>query len=67
MYLFIRLSFFFKGFVVVVDGFLCCLKCFKFIRSYLFIFAFVSFALGGISKITLALIYVQECSAYIFF
>ena len=29
-----------------VYGFLCCAKAFKLIRSHLFIFAFISFALG---------------------
>ena len=36
------------------------------IRSHLFIFAFISFALGDKSPQNIARIYVKECSAYIF-
>ena len=35
-------------------------------RSYVFIFAFVSFALRQIQN-NIATIYVKECSAYVFF
>ena len=36
------------------------------IGSHLFIFPFISFALGDKSKKDLAVIYVKECSAYVF-
>ena len=39
----------------------------RLIRSHLFIFAFISFALGGRSKKYLAVTYVKEWSAYVFF
>ena len=68
MYLFIRLSFFFfKAFLLLLMVSFAVFNVLSLVRSYLFIFAFVSFALGGRSKITLALFYVQECSVYIFF
>ena len=41
-------------------------KLLSLIRSHLFIFAFVSFALGDGSKKNIAAIYVKECSAYVF-
>ena len=37
------------------------------IRSHLFIFAFISFALGDGSKEFIAAIYVKECSVNAFF
>ena len=40
-------------------------KLLSFIRSHLFIFLFISISLGGGSK-DLAVIYVIECSAYVF-
>ena len=44
-----------------------CLKTFKkFIRSHLFIFSFISFALGNLSK-KFDMIYVNMCSAYVLF
>ena len=42
-------------------------KFLSLIRSHLFIFAFVSFALGDRSKKNIATIYVKECSAYVLF
>ena len=36
------------------------------IRSHLFIFAFVSFALEDGSKKNIAAVYVKECAAYVF-
>ena len=41
-------------------------KLLSFIRSHLFIFVFISITLGGGSKKDLAVIYVIECSAYVF-
>ena len=41
-------------------------KLLSFIRSNLFIFVFISLSLGGGSKKDLAVIYVIECSAYVF-
>ena len=41
-------------------------KLLRLIRSHLFIFAVVSFALGDPPKI-IATIYVKECSAYVLF
>ena len=41
-------------------------KLLSLFRSHLFIFAFISFALGDISKKDLAAVYVIECSAYVF-
>ena len=41
-------------------------KLLSFIRSHLFIFVFISISLGGGSKKDLAVIYVKECSAYVF-
>ena len=38
----------------------------SFIRSHLFIFVLISISLGGGSKKDLAVIYVIECSAYVF-
>ena len=38
-------------------------KLLRFIRSHLFIFPFVSFALGDRSKKNIAVIHVKECSA----
>ena len=38
----------------------------SFIRSHLFILVFISISLGGGSKKDLAVIYVIECSAYVF-
>ena len=57
---FSRLSFYF------VDGFLCYAKLSNLIRSYLFIFAFVSSALGDWFKKVL-LQFILQCSAYVFF
>ena len=37
------------------------------IRSHLFIFPFISFALGDRSKKNIDMIYVKECSAYVLF
>ena len=42
-------------------------KLLSLIRSQLFIFAFISFALGERSKKHITTIYVKECSAYVFF
>ena len=42
-------------------------KLLSLIWFHLFIFAFVSFALGDRSKKILLTIYVEECSAYVFF
>ena len=41
-------------------------KLLSFIRSHLFIFVFISISLGGGSKKDLAVIYVIECSSYVF-
>ena len=41
-------------------------KLLSFIRSHLFIFVFSSITLGGGSKKDLAVIYVEECSSYVF-
>ena len=41
-------------------------KLLSLIRSHLFIFAFISFALGDRSKKNIATIYVKECSASVF-
>ena len=41
-------------------------KLLSLIRYHLFIFAFISFALGNRFK-KIAMIYVKECSAYVFF
>ena len=41
-------------------------KLISFIRSHLFIFVFISIALRGGSKKDLAVIYVKECSSYVF-
>ena len=48
------------------DGFLDVQKLLSLIRSNLFIFVFVSFALGDRSK-NIATPYVKECFIYIFF
>ena len=40
-------------------------KLLSLIRSRLFIFTFISFTLGDIQK-NIAMIYVKECSAYVF-
>ena len=42
-------------------------KLLSLIRSHLFIFAFISITLGGGVIEDLAVIYVKECSAYVFF
>ena len=42
-------------------------KLLSLIRSHLFIFAFVSFALGERYKKKNTMIYVKECSAFVFF
>ena len=41
-------------------------KLLSFIRSHLFIFVFISIALGGEAKKDLAVIYVKECFSYLF-
>ena len=41
-------------------------KLLSFIRSHSFIFVFISITLGGGSKKYLAVIYVKECSSYVF-
>ena len=41
-------------------------KLLGFIRSHLFIFVFISITLGGGSKKDLAVIYVIQCSSYVF-
>ena len=41
-------------------------KLLSFLRSHLFIFVFISISLGGGPKKDLAVIYVIECSAYVF-
>ena len=41
-------------------------KLLSLIRSHLFIFAFISFALGDRAKTNIATIYVKECPAYVF-
>ena len=41
-------------------------KILSFIRSHLFIFALISFALGDRYKKNIAMIYIRECSAYVF-
>ena len=41
-------------------------KILSFIRPHLFIFVFISISLGGGSKKDLAVIYVIECSAFVF-
>ena len=41
-------------------------KILRFIRSHFFIFVFISIYLGGGSKKDLAVIYVIDCSAYVF-
>ena len=41
-------------------------KLLSFIRSQLFIFVFISITLGGGSKEDFAVIYVKECSSYVF-
>ena len=41
-------------------------KILSFTRSHLFIFVFISISLGGGSKKNFAVIYVIECSAYVF-
>ena len=41
-------------------------KLLSFIRSHWFILVFISISLGGGSKKDLAVIYVIECSAYVF-
>ena len=41
-------------------------KLLSFTRSHLFIFVFISITLGGVSKKDLAVIYVKECSSYVF-
>ena len=46
-----------------VYGFLSCAKAFKFIRSHLFIFVFISITLGNRLPKNSAAIYVNECSA----
>ena len=50
-----------------LDGFLAVQKLLSLIRSHLFVFPFVSFALGDRYKINIATIYVKECSAYVNF
>ena len=54
-----------------INGFLCYAKDFKFnYVPFCFVlfcfFAFVSFALGDRLRKNIALIYVKECSAYVF-
>ena len=41
-------------------------KLLSFIRSHLYIFVFIPITLGGGSKKDLAVIYVKECSSYVF-
>ena len=41
-------------------------KCIILIIAHLFIFAFISATLGDRSKKNIAVIYVKECSAYVF-
>ena len=41
-------------------------KLLSLIRSHLFIFAFISIILGDGSKKNIVVVYVTECSAYIF-
>ena len=41
-------------------------KVLSFIRSQMLIFVFISITLGGGSKKDLAVIYVKECSSYVF-
>ena len=41
-------------------------KLLSLIRSHLFIFAFIFFVLGDRFKKVIAVIYVKECSAYVF-
>ena len=48
----------------LVYGFLCCVKALSLIRSHLFVFIFIT--LGGELKKGFAMIYVMECSAYVF-
>ena len=41
-------------------------KLLSLIRSHLFIFVFISIALGDGSKKDIAVIYIKECSAHVF-
>ena len=41
-------------------------KLLSLIRSHLFIFAFISITLGDGSKKNIVVVYVTECSAYVF-
>ena len=42
-------------------------KLLSLVRSHLFIFTFISFALGDRFKKNIAMIYVKECAAWVFF
>ena len=57
-----------KVFFHLAYSFLCCVKAFKFNQVPLACFVFISVALGGRRWVIedLALIYVIECSAYVF-
>ena len=54
-------------FLHFVNAFLCCAKLLTFFRSHLFIFAFISLALGDRSKKILLQCIVQEGSALVYF